>query len=80
MADDISTSEIENNVLPRFQEAENDSQFIEGDIHIPGAFDEEDELNTLDEPVSETLVSIMLKFILFRPTPRVLQYIRNIAY
>lgn len=55
MADDISTSEIENNVLPRFQEAENDSQFIEGDIHIPGAFDEEDELNTLDEPVSETL-------------------------
>eukprot|EP00794_Sanderia_malayensis_P007440 gene7440-8262_t len=41
--------------LPEFHSSENDPSYIEGDIHIPGASDEEDELNTLDEPVSQTL-------------------------
>ena len=37
---------------------------IEGDIHIPVPSDDEDELNTLDEPVSETLVcTVYLKTI-----------------
>ena len=30
---------------------------VEGDITVPGAPDEDDEPSTLDEPVTETLVS-----------------------
>lgn len=35
---------------------------LEGDITVPGAPDEDEEPNTLDEPVSATLVSCLSAF------------------
>ena len=43
--------------LPSFHGPSNIPSDIEGDIHIPVNDDTEDEFNTLDEPVSHTLVS-----------------------
>ena len=43
--------------LPSFHGSSNIPSDIEGDIHIPVNEDAEDEFNTLDEPVSATLVS-----------------------
>ena len=57
MADTETDSAGEGTTLPTFHGNENASSEIEGDIHIPGASDDEEELNTLDEAVSETLVS-----------------------
>ena len=34
---------------------------LEGDITVPGAPDEDEEPNTLDEPVAETLVGLTFK-------------------
>lgn len=44
--------------LPSFHASAGIPSDIEGDIHIPVNEDAEDEFNTLDEPVSETLVSL----------------------
>ena len=43
--------------LPSFHGPANIPSDIEGDIHIPVVEDADEEFNTLDEPVSETLVS-----------------------
>ncbi len=40
-----------------FHSTETDPSYMEGDIHIPGVSEDDEEFNTLDEPVSETLVS-----------------------
>eukprot|EP00795_Rhopilema_esculentum_P000740 gene740-10455_t len=55
MADTETDSAGEGTTLPTFHGNENASSEIEGDIHIPVASDDEEELNTLDEPVSVTL-------------------------
>ena len=53
---DSTTGESSN--FPTFHSRGTGDNGIEGDIHIPVPSDDEDELNTLDEPVSETLVCI----------------------
>ena len=42
---------------PGFVPSSNVNIEVEGDITVPGAPDEDDEPSTLDEPVTETLVS-----------------------
>eukprot|EP00112_Aurelia_sp_Birch-Aquarium-sp1_P013988 Seg2995.5 transcript_id=Seg2995.5/GoldUCD/mRNA.D3Y31 product="Protein YIPF6" protein_id=Seg2995.5/GoldUCD/D3Y31 len=55
MADTETDSAGDNSNLPAFHSSGTGENGIEGDIHIPVPSDDEDELNTLDEPVSETL-------------------------
>ena len=47
----------EPSALPSFHGSANIPSDIEGDIHIPVNDEADDEFNTLDEPVSHTLVS-----------------------
>ena len=63
MADDEQSSS-EATALPSFHSSGNVPSDIEGDIHIAVNDDSEDEFNTLDEPVSNTLVSKTSLFIL----------------
>ena len=68
MADTETDPTGETSSLPTFHSSGTVDNGIEGDIHIPVPSDDEDELNTLDEPVSETLVCIIYSIVvIFKP-------------
>lgn len=67
MADTETDSAGDNSNLPAFHSSGTGENGIEGDIHIPVPSDDEDELNTLDEPVSETLVCTKEGFVSCTP-------------
>ena len=59
MADEARPSAGDNLSLSGFHGSTNIPSDIEGDIHVPVKEDTDDEFNTLDEPVSHTLVCII---------------------